>query len=165
MTEWAIYLEKITSVGGVCCGAAVAAINFWIFPEKTLMYAAIAVLIAMVMDVATKYYALSVQNGGYRKARRNCEISSHKFWRGISIKLITYAAIVILAGLSYRITTLEAVGSVLSGVMYGAMFFREVQSITENLHAAGGDVGWLRALAKKREKQILDLDEEEGEDL
>ena len=163
MDRFVIYMEKLSSIGGVGCGAAIAAVNFWIFPEITLMYAAIAVLIAMVIDVATKYYALSVMHGGYRKARRTCEITSQKFWRGTSVKLVTFAVIVILAGLSYRVTALEAVGTVLSGVMYGAMFWREMQSITENLQDAGGDVGWLHALAKRKEKEILNINESEEE--
>ena len=163
MEQYAIYFEKLGSIGGVFCGAIVAAMNFWIFPEDTLMFAAIAVLITMVIDVVTKYYSLSVIHGGYKKARRNCKITSQKFWHGTSIKIITYAVIVILAGLSYRVTALEAVGTVLSGVMYGAMFWREMQSITENLRDAGGDVGWLHALAKRKEKEILNINEESEE--
>jgi phage-related holin len=164
MDQYTVYFEKLLSVGGVFCGAIIAAMNFWIFPEDTLMFAAVAVLITMVIDVATKYYALSVINGGYLKARRRSVITSQKFWKGTSVKLVTFAVIVILAGLSYRVTALDAVGTVLSGVMYGAMFWREMQSITENLRDAGGDVGWLHALAKRKEKEILNINEEESEE-
>lgn len=159
MEQFTIYLEKLNSIGGLCCGALIAAANFWIFPEDTLMFAAIAVLIAMVIDVVTKYYSLSVINGGYRKARRTCAITSQKFWHGTSVKLVTFAVVVILSGLSYRITTLDAVGTVFSGIAYGAMFWREVQSIGENMEDAGGDVGWLTALAKKRKKELLNEDD------
>jgi phage-related holin len=164
MEQYTIYFEKLISVSGVFCGAIIAAVNFWIFPEDTLMFAAIAVMITMVIDVITKYYALSMVHGGYIKARRSHEITSQKFWKGTSIKLVTFAVIVILAGLSYRVTALEAVGTVLSGVMYGAMFWREMQSIAENLRDAGGDVGWLHALAKRKEKEILNINEDESEE-
>jgi len=161
MGEYTIYIEKLNTIGGLGCGALISAMNFWIFPEDTLTFAAIAVLISMVIDVLIKYYALSVTNGGYRKARRSCAITSQKFWKGTSVKLITYAVIVILAGLSYRVTALDAVGTVFSGIAYGAMFWREIQSISENLQDAGGDVGWLKALAKRKEKDILGTTDEE----
>ncbi len=162
MEKFTVYIDKLNNLGGIGCGAAIAAVNFWIFPEDTLMFAAIAVLITMVIDVVTKYYSLSVVHGGYRKARRACAISSQKFWQGTSIKLITFAVVVILAGLSYRITTLDAVGTVFSGIAYGAMFWREVQSIGENMEDAGGDVGWLTAFARKKKKELLN-EEDAGE--
>ena len=170
MGEFTIYIEKLNSLGGLCLGAIITGINFWIFPEDTLAIAAISVLIAMVIDVLTKYYSLSVTNGGYRKARRAYAITSQKFWHGTSVKLVTFAVVVILAGLSYRITTLDAVGTVFSGIAYGAMFWREVQSIGENMEDAGGDIGWLTAFAKKRKKEILNEDDtgtdpEEGSEI
>lgn len=127
------------------------------------MFAAIAVLLAMVIDVVTKYYALSIVSGGYKKARKSCVITSQKFWHGTSVKLVTFAVIVILAGLSYRITTLDAIGTVFSGIAYGAMFWREVQSIGENMEAAGGDIGWLTAFARRKKKELLNEDDS-GED-
>lgn len=160
MNQYALYLDKLNNLGGIGCGAAIAALNFWVFPEDTLMFAAIAVLITMVIDVVTKYYALSVIHGGYRKARRSCAITSNKFWKGTSVKLITFAVVVILAGLSYRVTALEAVGTVFSGVAYGAMFWREVQSIGENMEDAGGDAGWLTAFANKKRRDILQEEQE-----
>jgi ABC-type xylose transport system permease subunit len=158
MEQYTIYYEKLISVSGIGCGTLIAAVNFWIFPEDTLMFAAVSVLMAMIIDVVTKYRSLSKQHGGYRKARKAQAITSQKFWKGTSIKLYTYAVIVILAGLSYRVTALDVIGTVFSSVAYGAMFWREVQSIGENLEAAGGDAGWMKAFARRKEKEILNYD-------
>jgi hypothetical protein len=38
------------------------------------------------------------------------------------------------------------------------MFLREVQSNLENLADMGADVGWLRAWAERKQKQILESD-------
>jgi hypothetical protein len=157
MEHYTIYLEKLNSIGGLTCGAIITGINFWIFPETTLAFAAIAVLVMVIMDVITKYYYLSNRNGGYKKARKCGAINSQQFWDGTKVKLITYAVVMIIAGLSYRVTALEIAGTVFSSVAYGAMFWREAQSIGENLH-----VDWLTAFAKRKENEVLGKTDEEG---
>lgn len=143
------YVAKLGSASGVSCGVFITFINFWVFPDKTLQYAALAVLATMVLDIITKYASISKAHGGYRKARNACAISSQKFWEGTSAKLGVYAVIVILAGLSYRITPLEMVGQVFSGVAYGSMWWREVQSIGENM-----DIDWLKMYSKKKQEEM-----------
>jgi hypothetical protein len=157
MEQYTIYFEKLSSIGGLTCGALITGINFWIFPEATLAFAAIAVLGMVILDVITKYYYLSKSNGGYKKARKCGAINSQQFWDGTKVKLITYAVIMIIAGLSYKVTALELAGTVFSSVAYGAMFWREAQSIGENLH-----IDWLCTFAKRKENEVLGKSDEEG---
>lgn len=137
------------------------AILCWImFPDAAYIPAAIAVGIAIVLDLFTKLYALAMNNGGYFKATKSGKIASNTLWRKTSVKLIAYLIVMILAGLSLRVAPLEQLGIFLATVIYAIIFIRESQSILENLIEAGADglkplLFWL----KKKEKSIIENDE------
>lgn len=57
-------------------------VSYLLFPTAAFVTYNIVLLIAMVLDIITKYYALSIKNGGFRLAFRNRHISSNKFWIG-----------------------------------------------------------------------------------
>lgn len=133
----------------------------WVmFPDVAYYPAAISVAIALTLDIATKLFALAKKNGGYYKAIKNKIILSDTLWRKTNIKLVAYMVIMILAGLSARVTPLAQLGVFVATVVYAFIFVRECQSNVENLIEAGADglkplLFWL----KKKEKNIIEENE------
>lgn len=128
-----------------------------IFPDAAYIPAAIAVGIAVILDLITKLYALATNNGGYIEATRRKVIMSDTLWRKTRVKLFAYLVVMILAGLSIRVAPLQKAGIFLATIIYAVIFIRESQSILENLIEAGADglrplLFWL----KKKEKSILE---------
>lgn len=130
-------------------------ITYILFPEQAYLTAFCAVLGVMVLDVITKYYAIAKNNGGFWKSLKNKHINSNSMWIGTSRKIFTYLIIFIMVGLSYRVSPVAGVTSFLGTVVYAALFFRECQSILENLEDAGSDVRWLLSIVKNRKNKIL----------
>lgn len=140
--------------------AVVTFISYILFPESAYKSAAIGLIGAMILDILTKYYSLSAQNGGFRAALVSRAISSHKLWDGTKKKLVGTLVIMILCGLSVRVTMLTQVAVFISTVAYSYMFLKECQSIIENLIDAGhtdmqGFLFWL----KRKEAKVLDEDD------
>jgi hypothetical protein len=139
----------------------IGAIICWImFPNNTYLYAAIAVGIASLVDLFTKYFALSINNGGYRKATKAKIINSDTLWRKTKVKIVSYLSIAIMTGLSIRVAPAEFLANGLATFVYSIIFIREFQSVLENLIEAGSKnvqplLPWLR----KKEKDILDKEE------
>lgn len=136
-----------------------AAICWAMFPDEAYLPAAVAVGVAVILDLVTKLYSLSAQNGGYIAATRCKAILSDTLWRKTRIKLFAYLIVMILAGLSLRVAPLETLGVFLATIVYSVIFIRESQSILENLIEAGADglkplLFWL----KKKEKLITEDD-------
>ena len=160
MNQFDIYLGKVLTVGKAFGGFLIGTIGYWVFPDESFETAAIAVLIAMILDIITKYVSLIKVNGGYIMAVRNGSISSDALWRGARVKIYAYAVVAIIIGLIYRVTMVEQVGLAAGTAIYSVLLLREVQSIIENLIATGADLGWLKAMAKKKEKEILKSEDE-----
>lgn len=158
------YFEKVISGTKPIWGTVIAVISYVMFPDKAYQTAAIAVGIVMLLDIISKYMALSHEAHGYRNAVKTRKIFSGTLWVKTKIKLISYLIIAILAGLAYRVTYLEQVGVFFGTVVYSVIFLREAQSILENLSDAGADVGWLIKWTKRKQKKILDEDEDKGGD-
>jgi len=150
------YLEKFISGVKPVAGFLIGALSYILFPDQAFFTAACAVGAAIVLDIVTKYVALSVKAGGYMKAVRSCSISSNKLWDGTRIKLFSYLVVAILAGLSYRVVQLEQLSIFFATVIYSIIFLREAQSILENLCDAGADLRWLVVWTKKKQDQILE---------
>jgi phage-related holin len=136
----------------------ITGIQYVMFPEKCFETAAVAVGVAIMLDILTKYMALSKRAGGFLKAVKKRDISSNSLWQGTSIKVFSYFVVFILAGLSYRVTMLTQASVFLATVVYTVIFLREAQSILENLCDAGADLQWLLVWTRKKEKQILEDD-------
>lgn len=130
-----------------------------LFPEDTYVPAFCTVIVSMVIDVLTKYYSLSRLSGSFVKALKEHVINSNSMWVGTSRKIIDYMLVFIMVGLSYRVTPIAGVVVFLGTIAYGFVFFREWQSIFENLEDAGHDVSWWLQIIKKRKNKIL---EDEG---
>lgn len=153
------YLEKLLD-WVIISGAFIwSVISYLCFPDEAYVTAAIAVGIAMLLDIFTKYMALSSHAQGYKNAVRTKVIFSGTLWGKTRIKLTAYLVIAILSGLAYRVTPLEQVGIFFGTVVYSVIFLREAQSILENLLDAGADVEWLIKWTKKKERIILENDD------
>ena len=151
------YLEKAFEMTSVILAGLVTIISYILFPTDAYVPAVLALGCAVVLDIITKYYALSVVNGGFRKALKNKAISSHKLWIGTQRKLISYLVIMILCGLSVRVTVLTTVATFLSTSAFSVMFLREAQSCIENLVDAGNtDLLWVLKWLNRRENKIKD---------
>jgi len=133
------------------------------FPDQAYKTAAMAVGIAMLLDIITKYMALSHEAHGYRNAVKTRKIYSQTLWIKTRIKLTSYLIIAILAGLAYRVSYLSEIGIFFGTVVYSVIFLREAQSILENLADAGADVKWLIKWTRKKQKTILEEDEVQNE--
>jgi hypothetical protein len=154
------YFEKLLDGAKPAWAFFITLINYILFPDQAFKTAALAVGAAIILDILTKYMALSEQEGGMKKAFKKKIINSNRLWEGTKIKLFSYLVVFILAGLSYRVTMLHQASVFLATVVYTVIFLREAQSILENLCDAGADFNWLLLWTKKKEKQILEDDNE-----
>ena len=140
----------------------ISAIVYVMFPEDAYKSAAIGLCGAVLLDILTKYYSISSQNNGLKNALEVRAISSDSLWVGIRKKIVDMLIIMILCGLSIRVTPLEKAAVFLSTVAYSAMFLKECQSIIENLIDAGHtDLQWMLFWLKKKRKQVLEADEDD----
>jgi phage-related holin len=161
MDQFYDYAHKALTGCKPIVATLIAGLNYLLFPDHAFATAAYAVGTCMLLDIFTKYVSLSAQSGGYIKAVKTCRISSKALWHGTRIKIYSYLIVAILVGLSYRVVQLEQVSVFFGTVVYAVLFLRETQSILENLVEAGADLGWLLLWTKQKEKQILELKEEE----
>lgn len=132
-------------------------ISYLIFPDAAYVPAVIGLGIAMLLDIITKYYAISVENNGYRNARRTGAISSRTMWEGTKRKLVSYAIMTILCGVSVRVAPIASAAVFLSTVVYTIMFLREAQSCAENMVKAGHtEWSWIKQILQSREQKMLE---------
>lgn len=138
-------------------------INYILFPDDAYLTAFCAVGVAMILDIATKYYAYIRKHGSYSTAVKVGAISSAALWEGTKIKLMSYLIVFILTGVSYRVTVFSQASIFAGSVVYSVIFLREAQSVVENLCEAGAKLQWLVFLAKKKQEDILDFDPDDAE--
>lgn len=163
MEQIKCYLAKAMTGIKPFIGTILTAISYVMFPEQAYATAAFALGIAMLMDIFSKYVAISVKNGGFKKAFKNKKIFSRTLWEGTKVKLITYLSISIMVGASYRLNALPdaflAVSRFMATVVYTVLFLREFQSMLENFRDAGADVDWLLIWTRNKEKEILEKED------
>lgn len=135
------------------------AVNYLFFPEESYKHAAIAVTIAVILDILTKYYAVAKRNGGFRASIKTGALSSRRMWEGAKIKLIDLFVILLLAGLSARVTMVSQiyqVSVIIATAAYIIMFLREAHSVVENLVEAGHhDMRWFLIFLGKKHDEIV----------
>ncbi len=157
------YLKKLFQVDILFLISGVGAFLYkFLFPEKQYLYGAGAVLVIMVLDLATKLYALSKQSGGLKKAFIEQKISSNSFYKGTRDKLLVFGILIIVGGCAYRLTFISGVGVWFTQLVYTLMFLRDLLSILENLRDAG--VGGLRIFEKVVKKKMSEYVDEEDMD-
>jgi len=116
----------------------------------------IAVLVLFVLDFLTKFYAIKVQNGGLYKAFLDKKFSSRAFWNGFLTKIIGYFVLLTAANFANTTPELNIIGTVLSPILYSALFFYELISNFENLRDAKFIIAIpiLNKLKKEQEKLL-----------
>lgn len=130
-----------------------AMIAGFIFPEQAYTTAAIAVSVVMLLDLMTKLFALARQSGGFLKAIKLRTISSAKFWKGTSDKIIVFIIMLIIGGSAYLISPVTDIATWFMQAIFTLMFLRDLLSIVENLSDAG--ISGL-GIFKKKIKNKLD---------
>jgi len=139
-----------------------AAITWLMFPEESFVVWCIALWVAVVLDLLTRWYAIFVKSCGIKKALKTKAWSSEAMFRKTSVKMISYLVIQILAGLSMRLVDIPHISNIVATVVYAFLFFREFTSNIENLIDAGAD--YLKPLlfwVKKKEKDVLEKGDDE----
>lgn len=153
------YFENDVIVG---LGAVWAWIVTFLFPTPTFTTAAGAVLILMGLDLLTKIFALSKQNGGFRKAVRCRKIASNKFAKGTIDKLLIFGIMLVVSGCAYNLIIIKDIAIWFTQAVYTIMFLRDVLSIIENLNDAGVQgLGLFKHVVKKKLDDYCDTDKEE----
>ena len=129
----------------------------FLFPEKQYLYGALAVLVIMVLDLATKLFALSRQGGGLRQSLAEKKISSKAFARGTFDKLLVFGIMLIICGCAYRLTVISDLAVWFTQLVYTLMFLRDLLSILENLRDAGvGGLSIFQRAVKKKMSEYVD---------
>jgi phage-related holin len=158
---WITVNPALKWVGLVLC--------YILFPTKA--YATYAMIVAgmVIFDLASKYYSVSVQNGGLWNAIRTKKLTSNSMWMGTRKKIVSYFVVMILVGLSYRFEMLQTPTEFLGTLAYLVIFLREGQSVIENMMDAGHkELRWLYFILRRKNKQVLEnigMTDEELKDL
>jgi len=129
--------------------------NFF-FPTEAYFWGAIGVFCAMFIDLGTKLFSLSRRAGGFRKAFQTRIINSSSFCRGTCNKMIVFLVMLILLGLTYRLTIIPGFAMWFAQAVFVLMFLRDLLSILENLTDAGCDVGVFKKLVTKKMEEYVD---------
>ena len=139
-------------------------VYYVLFPHEIYVNPTIAVIVALFLDILSKYYSIVVINGGFRNSIKTRKLSSDKLWRGTIKKIVSVSIVLILSGLSYRVSFVHEVGIVFSGFVFSIIFWREAQSIIENLIDAGHeDLKWLLVKIKRKREEIEKSDQNHEE--
>lgn len=154
------YLSKAMNSVGIAWGTLLTAINFILFPDRAYAYAAFALGFAVIVDIFSKYVAITSRHGGLKKSFRMGKLFSKTLWKGTKVKLQAYLSISIMVGLSYRLNSLPgaftSVSIFMATVVYTVLFLREFQSILENFRDAGAkNVEWLLIWSRSKENEIF----------
>lgn len=134
-----------------------AILSFVLYPNAIYQVYALAVAVVVAVDLITKYYAISVKNGGLTNSLKTKKITSNNMWIGTRKKIVSYFVIMLLVGLSYHFEMLLFPAEYIGSMAYLVMFLRECQSILENLIDAGyEDLDWLRLILKNKSDDVLE---------
>lgn len=142
-----------------------AGITYLIFPEQSFIAWCIALWVAVVLDLLTRWFAIFSKNGGVAKALKTKAWNSETMFHKTAIKIVAYLVIQILAGLSMRFVGIPYISNIVATVIYSFLFFREFASNIENLIDAGAD--YLQPLlfwVKKKESTVLEKDDKGDDD-
>lgn len=139
-----------------------AAITYLMFPDKSFVAWCIALWVAVVLDLFTRWFAIFMKNGGVIRSIKTKAWSSDAMYHKTSVKIVSYLVIQILAGLSMRFVGMAYINNAVATVIYSFLFFREFASNIENLIDAGAD--YLQPLlfwVKKKEDEVIPKGDDE----
>lgn len=157
------YLRKLFQVDILFFVSGIGAFFYkFFFPEKQYLYGAGAVLIIMVLDLVTKLFGLSRQNGGIGQSLAQKKISSRAFAKGTFDKLLVFGIMLIVCGCAYRLTGISDIAVWFTQLVYTLMFLRDLLSILENLRDAGvGGLNIFQKAVKEKMSEYVDVEEED----
>lgn len=156
MDVW-IYLYKAAIYVKPLWAFFTSILYYVLFPDETFIPATIALISVLVIDILAKYYSIGVLNGGIINSIRTGKITSESLWRGTKRKIISILIVMILCGLSYRLTDFTIVSTIFQTFCFSILFWREAQSTIENLLDAGhDDLKWMLFFIKKKKKEVMD---------
>lgn len=143
-----------------------ASISYLLFPNDSYISPAIGLMIALGLDIISKYYSVSVLNGGFINSIKTKKLTSESLWSGSKKKLISILTIMLLCGLAIRFTPIfPQISAGIAAIAYTIMLYRELQSVLENLIDAGhDDLKWFLFFIKKKKKDIMDANGIKEED-
>lgn len=129
-----------------------------LFPTETYVTYATIVGTMVLLDLISKYYAIAKKNGGLWNAIKTGKLSSNRMWMGTRKKIVSYFLVMLMVGLSYRFEMLQAPAEFLGTLAYTVIFWREGQSIIENMMEAGyrKELSWLHIILKRKKKEALE---------
>lgn len=159
-------LEKVYNTVKPAIALFGTVVTWLMFPEKSFIMWCIALWIAVVLDLFTRWFAIFVKSGSIVKAFKTKRWNSDDMFKKTSIKIVSYLVIQILAGLSMRFIYISYINNIVATVVYSFLFFREFASNIENLIEAGAD--YLQPLlfwVKKKEKGATDIEKRRREDI
>lgn len=164
MVELVEYLKKLFQNDTLFYISGVGSLAYrFLFPEAQYLYSAVAVLIIMVLDLATKLFSLSRQAGGFKKSLAEQKISSRALARGTTDKLLVFGIMLIICGCAYRLTIISSIAVWFTQLVYTLMFLRDLLSILENLRDAGvGGLSIFQQALEKKMGEYVDVDKEES---
>ncbi len=142
-----------------------AGITYLIFPEKSFIAWCIALWVAVILDLLTRWFAIFAKNGGVMKALKTKAWNSETMFHKTAIKIVAYLVIQILAGLSMRFVSIPYISNIVATVVYAFLFFREFASNIENLIDAGAE--YLQPLlfwVKKQEAKAINQEQDVNKD-
>lgn len=154
--------EKVYSTVKPAIALFGATITYLMFPNKSFIAWCIALWVAVVLDLFTRWFAIFVNNGGVVNSIKTKAWSSDAMYHKTSVKIVSYLVIQILAGLSMRFVGLTYINNAVATVIYSFLFFREFASNIENLIDAGAD--YLQPLlfwVKKQENNTIPKGDDE----
>lgn len=150
------YLTKAHDTVKPLMALIVTLLNYILFPDEAYKSASVALCLVVILDIITKYYYYARKCKGIGEAIRTRAINSDTLWNRSKRKVISYLVVMILAGLSIRVTMLTQVAVFLSTVAYSIMFLRECQSVLENLIDAGHtELDWFLVFVKNNKSKVL----------
>jgi phage-related holin len=140
------FFDSVFSIGTFIVGGLAYLLGY---PAKMTILT--MVLVFFVLDFATRFYAIKVQNGGLFKALVAGKFSSKSFINGFITKIIAYFTILVSANFAEITPQLSFIGDGIAAILYVGLFFYELISNMENLIEAG--LNWLKPLLDKIKKK------------
>lgn len=103
------------------------------YPSQIL----VLVIVLFVLDIITRFWAISIQNNGLGKAFMNKKLTSRSFINGFITKILGYFVLLVIANLASITPEISLVGKAIAVIIYVGLFFYEAISNLENLRDAG----------------------------
>lgn len=128
-----LYTSHIKPITVICT----TVITYLIMPSKSYVAPAIALWVAVLLDIFSRFFANSIKNGGFFVAVKSGKISSETLWRRTVVKVVAYLFLQTMVGLAFYIVPFHSLTQLVATVVYSFLFLREAVSILENLIEAG----------------------------